>query len=186
MRNCLTAFLPFQFIFQDSWWALHSVAETGWGGTSTPLVKCDSENIKPRAVNQGRLLWLFYINFNRHQRLSFNLFPHRQQINISRRECSAVGLTLSPSFPTNPPTFKSSTRTNNLSINHSVPVKERGKVIETHVTRHWLGILLLLAPINVSRLKLWSLRYLSWWRNPLDGAMLVVMMGIPRKCMGRC
>lgn len=74
VRNCLTAFLPFQFIFQDSWWALHSVAKTGGGNTSTPLIKCDSENIKPRAVNQGKQLWLFYKNFNGHQRLSFNSF----------------------------------------------------------------------------------------------------------------
>lgn len=166
------------------------------GNTSTPLIKCDSENIKPRAVNQGKQLWLFYKNFNGHQRLSFNyFFPPGNKFIFLAEYFSAVCLTLSvflykcprPFNPLPAPTSYQSTIVFLSKLLHVLicrdllPVcmsQKKEEVIDTLVTRHWIGILLLLAPINVSSLKLQSLRYLSWWRNPLDGNVLVVTIGV--------
>lgn len=54
---CFLAFsvyIPWQ-LMSMAWWRYKTGEQT-----STPLVECDSGNTKPRAANQGRLLWLFY------------------------------------------------------------------------------------------------------------------------------
>lgn len=54
VRKCLTAFLPFQFIFQDSWWVWCVIAKRE-ENYSTPLVSSDSGNItwEQRRKRQG-------------------------------------------------------------------------------------------------------------------------------------
>lgn len=81
VRKCLTAFLPFQFIFQDSWWARCIIAKRE-ENDSTPLVRLNSGNIiwvqcRQRQGESGACRKVL----NRHQRLDM---PFSQRMHILR------------------------------------------------------------------------------------------------------
>lgn len=104
VRNCLTAFLPFQFICHDSWWAWRGVA-IGWGN-KLPL---RWSSVIQETLNREQRIREGYFGssmniFNRHQRLFFStlFFPPCKKL-IFLAEYLLQSLSYSLSISTNAP-----------------------------------------------------------------------------------